>query len=113
LLIPLSLVLILQGIHPGDGPLPRGSFKEKGFTVQTCFEHDVPIFCPAFSDSSAGFGLVKHQWERPDKHVSIDSVKDFLELTQIKMAAKTTGLFMIGGGYRKISSRIQLFALKS
>ena len=33
--------------------------------------------------------------------MSIDSVKDFLELTQIKMAAKTTGLFMIGGGVPK------------
>lgn len=75
--------------------------KKKDSLVQTCFEHDVPIFCPAFSDSSAGFGLVKHQWERPDRHVSIDSVKDFLELTQIKMAARTTGLFMIGGGVPK------------
>ncbi len=75
--------------------------KKKDSLVQVCFEHDVPIFCPAFSDSSAGFGLVKHQWENPEKHVSIDSVKDFLELTRIKMAAKTTGLFMIGGGVPK------------
>lgn len=75
--------------------------KKKDSLVQACYEHDVPIFCPAFSDSSAGFGLVKHQWERPESHVSIDSVKDFLELTQIKMAAKTTGLFMIGGGVPK------------
>ena len=74
---------------------------KKDSLVQACFEHDVPIFCPAFSDSSAGFGLVKHQWERPGKHVSIDSVKDFMELTQIKMAAGTTGLFMIGGGVPK------------
>jgi deoxyhypusine synthase len=74
---------------------------KKDSLVQTCYEHDVPIFCPAFSDSSAGFGLVKHQWERPGNHVSIDSVKDFLELTLIKMAAKTTGLFMIGGGVPK------------
>jgi deoxyhypusine synthase len=74
---------------------------KKDSLVQACFEHDVPIFCPAFSDSSAGFGLVKHQWERPGNHVSIDSVKDFLELTQVKMAAETTGLFMIGGGVPK------------
>jgi len=74
---------------------------KKDSLVQVCYEHDVPIFCPAFSDSSAGFGLVKHQWENPGSHVSIDSVKDFLELTQIKMAAKTTGLFMIGGGVPK------------
>lgn len=74
---------------------------KKDSLVQTAFEHNVPIFCPAFSDSSAGFGLVKHQWERPEKHVSIDSVKDFLELTKIKMAAGISGLFMIGGGVPK------------
>ena len=74
---------------------------KKDSLVQACFEHDVPIFCPAFSDSSAGFGLVKHQVERSGNHMSIDSVKDFYELTQVKMAAKTTGLFMIGGGVPK------------
>jgi deoxyhypusine synthase len=74
---------------------------KKDSLVQTAFEHNVPIFCPAFSDSSAGFGLVKHQWENPEKHLSIDSVKDFLELTKIKMEAGTTGLFMVGGGVPK------------
>ena len=69
--------------------------------VQAAYEHNVPIFCPAFTDSSAGFGLVYHQWHRPDSHVSIDSVKDFLELTQVKMASKDTGLLMIGGGVPK------------
>jgi len=75
--------------------------KKKDSLVQQAFEHNVPVFCPAFSDSSAGFGLVKHQWTNTDKHVSIDSVKDFLELTMIKMKAATTGLFMIGGGVPK------------
>jgi len=75
--------------------------KKKDSLIQVCYEHGVPIFCPAFSDSSAGFGLVKHQWENPEKHVSIDSVKDFLELTMVKMEANTTGLFMIGGGVPK------------
>ncbi len=75
--------------------------KKPNSLVQLAFEHNVPIFCPAFSDSSAGFGLVRHQWDNPDNHVSIDSVKDFLELTRIKMAAKTSGLFMIGGGVPK------------
>jgi deoxyhypusine synthase len=74
---------------------------KKDSLIQTCYENNVPIFCPAFSDSSAGFGLAKHQWENPEKHVSIDSVADFLELTRIKMAADTTGLFMIGGGVPK------------
>jgi deoxyhypusine synthase len=75
--------------------------KKKDSLVQVCFENNVPIFCPAFTDSSAGFGLVKHQWDNPDKHITIDSVKDFLELTKIKMKAKTSGLFMIGGGVPK------------
>ena len=76
--------------------------KKKDSLVQAAFEHNVPIFCPAFSDSSAGFGLVMHQYERKGKpHVSIDSVKDFWELTEIKMKAKNTGLFMIGGGVPK------------
>lgn len=69
--------------------------------VQAAFEHDVPIFCPAFSDCSAGFGLVTHQIGKPDGHVAIDSVADFRELTEIKIAAGTTGLFMIGGGVPK------------
>jgi len=74
---------------------------KKNSLVQTAYEKDVPIFCPAFSDSSAGFGLVLHQWHRPDQHVSIDSVKDFRELTEIKMKSTSSGLFMIGGGVPK------------
>lgn len=75
--------------------------KKKDSLVQVCFENNVPIFCPAFTDSSAGFGLVKHQWDNPKKHITIDAVKDFLELTKIKMKAKTSGLFMVGGGVPK------------
>jgi deoxyhypusine synthase len=75
--------------------------KKKASLVQAAYEHDVPIFCPAFSDSSAGFGLVLHQHRRPKNHVSIDSVKDFRELTEIKIAAPTSGLLMIGGGVPK------------
>jgi len=75
--------------------------KKKDSLVGTAYENDVPIFCPAFSDSSAGFGLVLHQAENPDSHVSIDSVKDFRELTMIKIKARTTGLLMIGGGVPK------------
>lgn len=75
--------------------------KKKDSLVLAAYENKVPIFCPAFSDSSAGFGLVLHQFERPDRHLSIDSVKDFLELTMVKISAGTTGLLMIGGGVPK------------
>jgi deoxyhypusine synthase len=69
--------------------------------VLAAYEREVPIFCPAFSDSSAGFGLVKHQAQNPDSHVSIDSVKDFRELTEIKIRSPVSGLFMVGGGVPK------------
>lgn len=69
--------------------------------VRQCYEKDIPIFVPAFSDCSAGFGLVMHQVAHPDSHLSIDSVKDFRELTQLKIHSGETGLLMIGGGVPK------------
>jgi deoxyhypusine synthase len=69
--------------------------------VLEAFKHEVPIFCPAFSDSSAGFGLVFHQHERKSNYLTIDSVKDFRELTELKVKSKQTGLVMIGGGVPK------------
>jgi len=75
--------------------------KKKESLIQVAYENNVPIFCPAFSDSSAGFGLVLHQVGSPDKHVTIDSVRDFRELTEVKMEAGGSGLFMIGGGVPK------------
>jgi len=75
--------------------------KKKGSLVETCYDYGVPIFVPAFSDCSAGFGLVKHQVENPGNYLSIDSVADFRELTDIKIKAGSTGLLMIGGGVPK------------
>ena len=76
--------------------------KTRDSIVLAAYEEEVPIFCPAFSDCSAGFGLVAHQHARGDApKVSIDSVKDFYELTQLKIANPTTGIFMIGGGVPK------------
>lgn len=75
--------------------------KGEGSVVRTCYEKRVPIFCPAFSDCSAGFGFVHHQFHNPESHVSIDSAKDFLELTRVKMQSKESGILMIGGGVPK------------
>ncbi|HEV2500530.1 MAG TPA: deoxyhypusine synthase [Terriglobia bacterium] len=70
--------------------------------VLESYRKDVPIFCPAFSDCSAGFGLVMHQHARGDRaKLTLDSAKDFYELTQLKIKNQTTGLFMIGGGVPK------------
>jgi deoxyhypusine synthase len=75
--------------------------KNRESVVLAAYERHVPIFVPAFSDCSAGFGLVYHQVHKPEPHVTIDSVKDFRELTQLKVSAGTTGILMIGGGVPK------------
>jgi len=75
--------------------------KNRQSVVLASYEMGVPIFVPAFSDCSAGFGFVHHQWNHPKQHSSIDSAKDFLELTKIKLAAGETGIFMVGGGVPK------------
>ena len=84
-----------MGRYIGENSHDRNSI------VFKAFEKGVPIFVPAFSDCSAGFGLVHHQWNNPGKQVAIDSVKDFRELTRIKIANDKTGIFMLGGGVPK------------
>ncbi|NCS89540.1 MAG: deoxyhypusine synthase [Ignavibacteria bacterium CG2_30_36_16] len=79
----------------------QGGPKVEDSVIWACYKKNVPIFVPAFSDCSAGFGLLVHQTQNPTHHVSIDSAKDFLELTKIKIACKETGIFMIGGGVPK------------
>ncbi len=83
------------------GKFLKKNSKKKESLVELAYDHNVPIFCPAFTDSSAGFGLVLHQVKNPKKHLTIDSIADFKELTDIKIKAGTTGLLMIGGGVPK------------
>ncbi len=106
-----TMALIANSMQPGpyssrEFIMEMGRYIEehgldRNSIVGKAYEKGVPIFCPAFSDCSAGFGLVHHQWSNPDNHVSIDSVKDFRELTKIKIANDRTGIFMIGGGVPK------------
>jgi len=83
------------------GKYLKKNAKKKNSLIETAYDSDVPIFCPAFTDSSAGFGLVIHQEKNPKKHITIDSVREFRELTEIKIKSKGSGLIMIGGGVPK------------
>lgn len=76
--------------------------------LKSAYLKGVPLFSPAFTDSSAGFGLVMHQAKRQKEgkpYVTIDSIKDFYDLTKVVVKANQkegyTGLFMIGGGSPK------------
>jgi len=72
--------------------------------VLACKRAGVPIFVPALSDCSAGFGIVLHQAQRAEAGepaVTLDSGRDFHELTKIKLLAGDTGILMLGGGVPK------------
>ena len=83
------------------GKYLKKNAKKKGSLIEMSYDYQVPIFCPAFTDSSAGFGLVMHQEKNPKKHMTIDSIREFRELTEIKIKSKGSGLLMIGGGVPK------------
>jgi len=80
----------------------KGPKGDKNSIIYECYKKGIPIFCPAFSDCSAGFGLVAHAAERGDSPRTIwDGGKDFHEITLIKMNCGDTGIFMLGGGVPK------------
>ena len=83
------------------GKYLKKNSKKKDSLIETAYNNGVPIFCPAFTDSSAGFGLVMHQEQNPKKHITIDSIREFRELTEIKLKSKQSGLLMVGGGVPK------------
>jgi deoxyhypusine synthase len=81
-----------------------GGIKCPQSIIYEAYKKELPIFVPAFSDCSAGFGIVAHQHARlsaGQPSVSFDSGKDFYELTQLKVRSHETGIFMIGGGVPK------------
>ena len=84
-------------IHEMGKYLKKNS-KKKNSLIEVAYDNNLPIFCPAFTDSSAGFGLVMHQERNPKNHITIDSIREFRELTEIKLKSKQSGLLMIGGG---------------
>lgn len=84
----------------------NGGVKGDGISLlYSAYKKDVPIYVPAFSDCSAGFGLIQHQKQRLDAGESTmlghDSARDFYELCLVKDRHPSTGLFMIGGGVPK------------
>ncbi len=81
--------------------IESNGLKADSSIVHSAWRKGVPIFVPSFSDCSAGFGLVHHQVNNPDRCLTIDSVADFRELTELKIRMGETGILMIGGGVPK------------
>ncbi|MDO8644471.1 MAG: deoxyhypusine synthase family protein [bacterium] len=97
--------------------LPPGNYSSRSFLVElakalkdensilcTAVKKGIPVFCPAINDSSIGIGLTEHYHRRTlekRKGVSIDSIRDNYELTQMVVQSKKTAAIYIAGGVPK------------
>lgn len=74
--------------------------KGRGF-VKSAFQHKVPIFVPAFTDSELGIDFALHQRKRREEGQPLlryDPYEDFDHFAGCLLAAKKMGIFTIGGG---------------
>ncbi|MHA1293907.1 MAG: deoxyhypusine synthase family protein [Promethearchaeota archaeon] len=70
--------------------------KNKNSILKVCSEKNVPIFCPAFTDSGLGLQLGFHH-----QNLNLNHFKDMLEMVNLAWKAKIAGICIIGGGVPK------------
>ncbi|MGH9741345.1 MAG: deoxyhypusine synthase family protein [Candidatus Acidiferrum sp.] len=69
--------------------------------LKSAYEHDVPVFVPAFSDSELGIDFALHNLGRArDKkpQLRFDLFEDFTKFADTMLATKRMGIFTVGGG---------------
>jgi deoxyhypusine synthase len=64
--------------------------------LKICEQKDIPIFCPAFTDSGLALQLGFHH-----QKLNLNHFKDMLEMVNIAWDAKTAGVCIVGGGVPK------------
>lgn len=83
----------------------KGAEEDKKVSiVWNSWKEKVPIFIPAFCDSSLGLAVTQHYLrflEEKKKPLLIDQIRDNYEIFSIKKAAKKTGVIYVGGGVPK------------
>lgn len=69
--------------------------------LRSAYEHDVPVYVPAFSDSELGLDFAIHSRRRQKKGqapLRFDPFLDVDDYTQRVVRSKRLGIFTIGGG---------------
>ncbi|MFX0040429.1 MAG: deoxyhypusine synthase family protein [Promethearchaeota archaeon] len=72
--------------------LPKNSHS----ILRACFDNDIPIFCPAFTDSGLAMQLGFH-----NQKLNLNHFKDMLEMVNVAWDAKMAGICIVGGGVPK------------
>jgi deoxyhypusine synthase len=69
--------------------------------LRSCYEHKVPVFVPAFTDSELGIDVALHQRVRKKEGrppLRFDPYEDFEHYARTMLATKKMGILTIGGG---------------
>ena len=72
--------------------LPKNSYS----ILRICAEKEIPIFCPAFTDSGLAMQLGFHH-----QNLNLNHFKDMLEMVNLAWDAKIAGICIVGGGVPK------------
>ncbi len=87
-------------LHKRIGEFLKKTTKGRGI-LKSAYEHNVPVFVPAFSDSELGLDFALNQYSRKrDKRpvLRFDPFEDFEAFASTMMATKKMGIFTVGGG---------------
>lgn len=88
-----------------DGNMPVSEFlkflgeqlpDDENSVLKICAQMDVPIFCPAFTDSGLALQLGFHH-----QKLNLNHFKDMLTMVDLAWDAKKAGVCIIGGGVPK------------
>src|SRR6202050_489405 len=69
--------------------------------LKSAYEHDVPIFVPAFTDSELGMDFALHKGQRMNQGLPLlrfDPFEDFEFYAKTMLATKKMGILTVGGG---------------
>ncbi len=88
-----------------DNNIPVSSFLKtlgeqlpdnKNSILKICAEKEIPIFCPAFTDSGLALQLGFHH-----RDLNLNHFKDMLKMVDLAWDAKNAGVCIVGGGVPK------------
>ena len=65
------------------------------------YKNDIPVFCPALTDGSLGDMLFFHTYKSSPKFLDISITRDIRRINSLALAAKRTGMIILGGGVVK------------
>jgi deoxyhypusine synthase len=86
--------------HKRIGELLHKTMKGRGI-LKSAYEHNVPVFVPAFSDSELGLDFALNNYARKRDNrpaLRFDPFEDFEKFADTMLGTKRMGIFTIGGG---------------